>query len=840
MNRFFTSIAVLCTTAAALQADGVLPQPGTWRLSTYENADALHVSGNAVVGMNVTDPTAKRIFCSAEKELFPARSGDFTATFKLKYDQYDGNYTGETYLMLLDKYDGMIAQAGLNDRWQTGGKASGSTLWGCGAGNKAFPAMPIKGSITYRIERKNHNITIYANNIKLHERIGSTLPAAKVRLYFQEYRGKNFHPASFEYCDIEVKNDQLIKSSDVFEELPTSGFSNEWKIVERINTDGLLIDSSNGEMTVKGFLNPDTAKDLYRCTLERDLGKVEGDFTAALDMKWHLPLLKEYYVNNFMGEVVLQLYGANGQLLAETGLIDKYPRWNARAAAYIGGERKGDILIVPDKLAEQFIIRRSGKKYDIFLGAWHLDSLEGPTEAVSKMRLVFQQNFEVGKDGRKSSTLFAPFTIRRIAMGRSALDAPQPEVEKVCRRNSTWKLTKPMVAYWAGPAIDEEFARELVDGGWNQAWGSNIFDLDVMYRHGLRGHIWMTIDPVNEDNIRRLKLWLEGLRTHPATHAIHCNDEPIPKKNMHNAVLKVDFVRKHAPELMHFNNMHPFDATNEALGHPGDPVTAYKAFMDEYCRRLHPQIMSFDRYHFHPNGDNGGQFANFALVRERAMQLNVPYNAILQSCSWANWRRQARANEYYYLANIALAYGYKGLSSYVYGTAGHWGAMRDLETNKTTAMYEGTRRTNREFFSIASALFNLKSIAVYHAGEIPFMGVELPDNAVFQLEPKLKNVPQGLTPPKSHRAAEGDALNNVEPLKGYLLGYFGKNDNAPTHVMVVNLDYDARKVITVTAPSALERFEPHQSIWYPVGGSKAKLDLPPGGGMLLKLAGTAE
>ena len=54
--------------------------------------------------------------------------------------------------------------------------------------------------------------------------------------------------------------------------------------------------------------------------------------------------------------------------------------------------------------------------------------------------------------------------------------------------------------------------------------------------------------------------------------------------------------------------------------------------------------------------------------------------------------------------------------------------------------------------------------------------------------------------------------------------------------MVVNLDYDARKTVTLTAPSALERFEPHQSAWYPVGGSKAELDLPPGGGMLLRLA----
>jgi len=732
----------------------------------------------------------------------------------------------------------MIARADMNVRW--GGsrtaRASGNTLWECGAGNKVFPVMPVKGTINYKIERKGHDIAVYANNIKLHERIASTLPVAKVRLYFQEYRGKDFHPASFEYRDIEVKNDCTIKANSVFEDLPTADFAPEWKVVERLNADGLTIDKSNGELTVNGFLNPKADATQYRCVLERDLGKVEGDFTAALDIKYRMPILKGYYVNDFMGEVMLRIYSISGKLLAETGIMDKQAIGQARAAAYIGGERKGDALVIPHELAKQFMIRRTGKKFDIYLGSWHLDSLEGSEEAIGKIQLLFQQDFEVDKAGNKKISQFAPFTIRRIAVGKTALPAPRPVVEQIDRTKSTWKLTKPIVAYWAGPMIDEEFARELADGGWNQAWGCNIFDLDVMYRHGLRGHIWMTIDPINEDNIRRLKLWLEGLRKHPAIHAIHCNDEPIPRKNMHLAVLKVDFVRQNAPELMHFNNMHPFDATNEALGHPGDPVTAYTAFMDEYCRRLNPQIMSFDRYHFHPQGDNGGQFANFALVRERAMQLDVPYMAILQSCSWANWRRPARPNEYYYLSNIALAYGYKGLSSYVYAYYGHWGAMRDLQTNRTTGMYEATRRTNREFFSIASALFDLKSIAVYNAGEIPFMGVALPDDGIFQLEPKLKNVPQGLTPPKSHRAAKGDALNNVEPVKGYLLGYFGKDPKKPTHVMVVNLDYDARKTVTLTAPSALERFEPHQSAWYPVGGSKAELDLPPGGGMLLRLA----
>ena len=199
MKKVLTTSLALCATALTMQADGILPQPGSWKLGPYENAQGLIVSNNAVVGLQVTDPAAKKIYCTAEKKLFPAREGDFTAEFKLVYDQYDGQYMGETYLILLDENDGMIAQAGLNDRWGGNGtaRASGNTLWECGAGNKVFPVMPIKGTINYKIERKGHDIAVYANNIKLHERIASTLPVAKVRLYFQEYRGKDFHPESF-------------------------------------------------------------------------------------------------------------------------------------------------------------------------------------------------------------------------------------------------------------------------------------------------------------------------------------------------------------------------------------------------------------------------------------------------------------------------------------------------------------------------------------------------------------------------------------------------------------------------------------------------------------------
>jgi hypothetical protein len=84
------------------------------------------------------------------------------------------------------------------------------------------------------------------------------------------------------------------------------------------------------------------------------------------------------------------------------------------------------------------------------------------------------------------------------------------------------------------------------------------------------------------------------------------------------------------------------------------------------------------------------------------------------------------------------------------------------------------------------------------------------------------------------------SYTNLQPVKGVLLGYFGpagkgKRAPTPTHVMVVNLDYQAEVVVGIRGPSRLELFDPATDRWSRVTVKRADLRLPRGGGCLVRV-----
>ena len=149
---------------------------------------------------------------------------------------------------------------------------------------------------------------------------------------------------------------------------------------------------------------------------------------------------------------------------------------------------------------------------------------------------------------------------------------------------------------------------------------------------------------------------------------------------------------------------------------------------------------------------------------------------------------------------------------------GHTGGIA-LPDGTPTPIYHALKTLNREFVAIAGELQPLRSLAVYHAGMTPPGSEPLPADAPFRLDPPV--APMAYQPP--------------ERVRGFLLGYFGKADK-PSHVVVVNLDYKAENKVTLVGPGNLDTFDAVSSTWSPVGGSRAELKLPPGGGKLVRVA----
>ena len=138
-----------------------------------------------------------------------------------------------------------------------------------------------------------------------------------------------------------------------------------------------------------------------------------------------------------------------------------------------------------------------------------------------------------------------------------------------------------------------------------------------------------------------------------------------------------------------------------------------------------------------------------------------------------------------------------------------------------TVLYDALKTLNREFVKISSELQAYECKGVYHCGMLPPGTEPLPNEAVFRLEPPLPMLEY--KPP--------------QPVKGALMGFFGPAPNKPkvskpTHVIIVNLDYNAEASLILAGPHKFELFDATAGNWSKTAAKTAQLHLPPGGGKL--------
>ncbi|MBE6367847.1 MAG: hypothetical protein E7052_08080 [Lentisphaerae bacterium] len=809
-------------------AAGVLPYPGTWQRSTC-NAQSAVVEGNKVtglvVGKNPTHPTY-----AAVQNLQTPLAGDFIGEFTLKYDLLSNNFVGNALVALKNAQNEYIAIAGLRDHWNTSGRMYGSTNFKDNPANVVM--LPLSGTLDFRIERVGDQISVFGRGAYVMQKKGSTDPVAKIEIFFDHY------PASgkcgqFEFTKLDLRkhDGQAMKiTPKTFDEKVSGDFAPEWIKAVQSNHAGLDMVKTDDGLLIKGFKKPDYSKKQAVTTiLERPLGAIKGDFTAIMDLDWDVP------PDTFMGEVLLQVYSISGKLIAETGLLDGWIAGSPRAAAWVGSPRNGGMVWLPNQAFGPFIITRKGDNCTIHHGHWKLADNPAVMEPAATVKLIIKHSPAFDKANTLLSS-FGNIKFRRLAVADKALPIPAPKFAPV-KKPAKYEIGRPIITYWAGPVMSEKMARELSVGGWNLAWGVTYHDLDIMHPHNIRGIMWFTLKANTPENQRRVKWWIDSMRHHPAFYAIHCGDEPGGAK-MIACQKDVDFLESYAPEILHFNNMFPIAASNKQLGHEGTAVVAYEKHIAEYFERLKPQLLSYDAYNLWKHGDSGSYFVNQAMIRKAGLKYGVKTMNIVQGCSYAPVLRVPTGNEYRYLAYTSLAYGSQGLANYVYGYKGHWGSVHDPETGKTTQLYEDCKSINREFEAIATEVQPLTTLAAWHAGEIPFGTDALPENSAFTLEPKLKNISQGLTDAKTNYAQERNFFNIRPPVTGYLMGVFGK-DNQASHILVVNLDYKKNQVVTFNAPGELERFDQFKRTWSDVNGKSVKLDIAPGSGVLLRLKNNA-
>ena len=239
---------------------------------------------------------------------------------------------------------------------------------------------------------------------------------------------------------------------------------------------------------------------------------------------------------------------------------------------------------------------------------------------------------------------------------------------------------------------------------------------------------------------------------------------------------------------------------------------------------MKPALLSYDHYQFAVKGDNPDYFLNLALIRRAAQQAGLPFLNIVQACTWAASMRVPKPDEMRYLVYTTLAGGAQGISYYVYSCPGHTGMIAHAE-GAPTERYDALKTLNREFVAVASQLQPLRCAGVYHQGMLPPGAEPLPKDALVRFDPPLVEM----------------EYRSPRPVKGAMLGFFGQSPKKnkavrPTHVVVVNLDYNAEATLRLVGPRRLELFDATTGQWSKASSKRVELRLPAGGGKLVRIS----
>ena len=385
-----------------------------------------------------------------------------------------------------------------------------------------------------------------------------------------------------------------------------------------------------------------------------------------------------------------------------------------------------------------------------------------------------------------------------------------------------WMIGKPIVTYWAGPAMTDATAQQMAQGNWNVVWCTEE-ELDVVLSHGLRAQLQNgLLDPATLDDAAKkaeLDALIDRVKSHPALYSYFLRDEPNTAAFPGLARL-VAYLRERDPAHLAYINLFPTNARTEDLGTQGDVVTAYREYLRQYIDIVQPDLISYDHYHWAVGGlDNDQYFLNLAMIRRCALDAGLPFLNIVQACTWTPAMRVPNGSEVRWLVWTSLAYGAQGISYYVYCYPGHRGAVANAD-GTPTELYYALRTINRDFAAIAGELQPLRSIGAYHLGMVPDGAEALPGGFPFHLEP---------APPAKDYAPPA-------PIEGMVIGAFGPAKGKPTHVVVVNLDYKQSATTILVGPGPLQVFGPGTGKWRPAQGDRIKLRLPPGGGRLVRVA----
>ena len=383
-----------------------------------------------------------------------------------------------------------------------------------------------------------------------------------------------------------------------------------------------------------------------------------------------------------------------------------------------------------------------------------------------------------------------------------------------------WTQKQFLITFWLPPpATDENLARVAAEG-FNLTWTPQE-GLDVAARHGLRAMLISNLlNPATlDDKAKRAQLdaLIDSVKNHPALEAYYLKDEPGAGEFPALGKL-VAYLRERDPAHVAYINLYPTYANERGLGVTVDAISddktvlLYREYLRQFIETVHPDLLSYDHYHFMKKGDNNEYFLNLGMIRKAALDANRPFLNIIQADMFDKSWRLPNATEMRWLVFTTMAYGGRGISYFTYwGPKSYNGLYQD---GKPAPLLKDVVALNMEIAKFGPALMELDSVGVYHTTPLPYGAEAIPVKAPVQIK--------------------GDGQ--------FVLGLFGK-DSLPTAFMIVNRNYkqETEATVTVAIPgSELQELDRKTGKWVlseTLSGKRTvKIKLAPGDGRLFRVS----
>ena len=181
----------------------------------------------------------------------------------------------------------------------------------------------------------------------------------------------------------------------------------------------------------------------------------------------------------------------------------------------------------------------------------------------------------------------------------------------------------------------------------------------------------------------------------------------------------MDWIKANYPDMLVYGNAYPIGAASgdEYYGAPAPPGYGYSDYLSDFVSIMEPDVLCYDMYPFGdlPGVHSGYYFTNLMVIRNLALQENIPYWAFLQSFEWIKdggvvYRRLSSESDLRFQMFSMLSAGYTGLLYFTYEKVFSRGLL-DLYGNPTP-LYYSAQAANPEVANVGQTIRFLQSTDV--------------------------------------------------------------------------------------------------------------------------------